>query len=55
MSSKPFCHTIYYENRQTSETYISKTYNRNDIKFGRVVKNAIVYHISKVFAFDDII
>ena len=38
MSSSPFCRTMRQENRQTSEAYISKTFDLNDIKFGRVVK-----------------
>ena len=38
-----------YENLQTSEVCISKTFDLNDMKFGRAVKNAIVCNISKVW------
>ena len=38
-----------YENLQTSETCISKASDLNAVKFGRVVKNAIVYNISNVW------
>ena len=46
MSSSSFCHTTL-ENLQTSEAYISETFDLNDIKFGRVVKMpfSILFHM----------
>ena len=46
MSSSSFCHLIK-SNLQTSEAYISKTFDLNDIKYGRVVKYDTLYNIQK--------
>ena len=37
------------ENLHSSEAYVSKTFDLNDIKFGRVVRNASFYNISKIW------
>ena len=39
----------YRQNLQTSETYVSRTFDLNDIKFGRMVKKAIFFNISQVW------
>ena len=59
------CHfAIQYRYRRISEGCISKTFDLNDIKFGRVVKDAIFYNNSKLglvasnfydIVFDDVI
>ena len=38
-----------FRDLQTSEAFISKTFDLNDIKFGRVVKNSIFYNKSRVW------
>ena len=45
----PFYRTIYRKISKQIKDYFSKTFFLNEIKFGRVIKNAIFYEILKVW------
>ena len=47
----PPAHFAIQYNLQTSEIYISKALDLNDIKFSKAVNNAIFYIVSKVWTY----